>query len=134
MGELDEVKVAFLVANEGIEQAELVEPWRAVASAGGTPVLVAPESGNVQAFQHLDRADTFPVGVTVFDARNRTLTSWPSLKTDIKNAGVDWIDREVEVCVGDENTIVSSRKPDDLPAFCAQLSATFAESSDRVDA
>jgi len=63
--------------------------------------------------------------------RNRTLTSWPSLKTDIENAGGHWIDREVEVCVGDENTIVSSRKPDDLPAFCVQLVATFAERRDR---
>jgi protease I len=49
--------------------------------------------------------------------RDRTLTSWPSLKTDIENAGGHWVDREVEVCEGDENVIVSSRKPDDLPAF-----------------
>jgi protease I len=183
MGDLSGTKVAFLVANEGIEQVELTKPWQAVQDAGGTPVLVAPEAGTAQAFKHLDRGDTFPVDVTVADAnaddyiglvlpggvanpdhlrtlpdavafarafvdagkpvavvchgpwtlveagvvRNRTLTSWPSLKTDIENAGGHWVDREVEVCVGDENVIVSSRKPDDLPAFCKALVATFAE-------
>src|SRR3982751_4415276 len=56
----DELKgktIAFLVATEGIEQVELTEPWKAVEQAGGTPRLVAPESGEVQAFNHLDTAD-----------------------------------------------------------------------------
>ena len=55
--------------------------------------------------------------------RGRTLTSWPSLKTDIRNAGGDWVDEEVVVDGG----LVSSRKPDDLPAFCAKLVEEFAE-------
>jgi protease I len=188
MDELTGAQVAFLVANEGVEQIELTDPWKAVEAAGGVPRLIAPKPGRVQAFKHLDKADTFSVDVAVADAavgdyaglvlpggvanpdqlrtipeavafargfadagkpiavichgpwtlveagvvRNRTLTSWPSLKTDIENAGGHWVDREVEVCNGGENVIVSSRKPDDLPAFCRQLVQTFAQSLHRV--
>src|SRR3954463_12945388 len=57
--------IAFLVANEGIEQVELTEPWKAVEQAGATPRLVAPEDGKGQAFNHLDKADTFSVDETV---------------------------------------------------------------------
>ncbi|TMK41020.1 MAG: type 1 glutamine amidotransferase [Actinobacteria bacterium] len=55
--------------------------------------------------------------------KNRTLTSWPSLKTDITNAGGNWVDEEVHV----DNGLVTSRKPDDLPAFCAKLVEEFCE-------
>lgn len=55
--------------------------------------------------------------------RGRTLTSWPSLKTDIENAGGQWVDSEVQVDRG----LVTSRKPDDLPAFCAKAIEEFAE-------
>ena len=68
MTDLNGRKVAFLVAKEGIEQVELTHPWEAVAGAGGTPVLVSPESGSVQAFNHLDKADTFAVDTVVGDA------------------------------------------------------------------
>jgi protease I len=178
--ELQGMKVAFLVAQEGIEQVELTEPWKAVKDAGGTPVLIAPEGGKVQAFNHLDKGDTFPVdkhlgeadandydalvlpgGVanpdqlrtderaiafikaihgagepiavichgpwTLIEAglvHGRKLTSWPSLKTDITNAGGEWVDREVVV----DGQLVSSRKPDDLPAFNAKLVDVFAAS------
>jgi protease I len=73
-----------------------------------------------------------PVGVichgpwTLVEAdvlRGRKLTSWPSLKTDIRNAGGTWVDEEVVVDEG----LVSSRKPDDLPAFCAKLVEEFRE-------
>jgi protease I len=47
----------------------------------------------------------------------RTLTSWPSLQTDIRNAGGNWVDREVVV----DGSLITSRKPDDLPAFCRAL-------------
>ncbi|MDQ1719398.1 MAG: protease, partial [Pseudonocardiales bacterium] len=57
------MKIAFLVANEGIEQVELTEPWTAIEEAGGRPVLIAPERGEAQAFNHLDKADSFPVEV-----------------------------------------------------------------------
>ncbi|WP_182884596.1 type 1 glutamine amidotransferase domain-containing protein [Microbispora sp. H10885] len=166
--------IAFLVAPEGIEQVELTEPWKAVEQAGGTPKLISTQQGRVQAFNHLDKADTFPVDAVAgdvaasdfdglvlpggvanpdflrtkpeavrfvkefFDAgkpvaaichapwtlveadvvRERTLTSWPSLRTDLRNAGATWVDKEVVVCTGGPNTLVTSRKPDDLKAFC----------------
>ena len=172
-------RIAFLVAPEGAEQVELTEPWKAVEDAGGTPELLSTDSGEIQAFNHLDRADTFsvdrevssadaadydglvlpggvanpdllradedavgfvrsffeqakPVGVichgpcTLVEAdvvRNRTITSWPSLKTDLRNAGANWVDEEVVVDQG----LVSSRKPDDLPAFCAKIVEEFCE-------
>jgi protease I len=171
-------KVAFLVAAEGIEQVELTEPWQAVEKAGGEPVLISPETGKVQAFDHLDKADTFDVDVAVADARvddyaglvlpggvanpdalrldadavgfvkaffeagkpvaaichapwvlaeagvvsGKRLTSWPSLQTDLRNAGAEWVDEEVVV----DGALVTSRKPDDLPAFNERLVALFA--------
>jgi len=66
--ELSGRKVAFLTAMEGVEQAELTGPWQAVLDAGGTPELLAPEPGKVQAFNHLDRAGTFDVTATIADA------------------------------------------------------------------
>ncbi len=183
MQELQGKTIAFLVANEGVEQVELTEPWEAVKRAGGTPRLVAPQPGQLQAFQHLDKGGTYPVDATVaeaspdgFDALilpggvanpdrlrmdpkavafvrsffergkpvavichgpwtmveadvagGRNLTSWPSLQTDIRNAGGTWVDQEVVLCTGGPNTVVSSRKPDDLPAFCQALLAVFSE-------
>jgi protease I len=56
-------------------------------------------------------------------AKGRTITSWPSLQTDLRNAGADWVDREVVVDEG----LVSSRKPDDIPAFNAKMIEEFAE-------
>ncbi len=174
--------VAFLVAPEGIEQVELTEPWKVVLEAGGTPQLVSTDGGRVQAFHHLDKADTFPVDVVVDDAdpqayaalvlpggvanpdflrmqpsavafaksfveagkpvavichgpwtlveagvlQGRTLTSWPSLQTDIRNAGGTWLDQEVVVDTSGPGPLVSSRNPDDLPAFGKTLVEVFA--------
>ncbi|MCY0945773.1 type 1 glutamine amidotransferase domain-containing protein [Streptomyces antarcticus] len=171
------MRVAFLVATEGIEQVELTQPWQAVVQAGGSPSLVSLDPGRVQGFDHLDKADTFPVDLTVgeakaeeFDAlvlpggvanpdalrvnaeavalvrsffdqgkpvaaichapwtlveadvlRGRTLTSWPSLRTDLVNAGGNWVDEEVHVCTAAPSTLITSRNPDDLPAFCTAL-------------
>jgi protease I len=124
-------KVAFLVAPEGFEQVELTEPWKAVAEAGGTPELVSTASGEAQGFNHLDKADTFTVDQVVSDVsgadydalvRGRRITSWPSLATDLRNAGADWVDEQVVTDQG----LVSSRNPDDLPAFCAALVEEFA--------
>ena len=175
--ELQGKTVAFLVANEGVEQVELVEPWQAVEAAGGTPHLVAGEAGKVHAFNHLDRGRQFdPDGIVAvvdpadydalvlpggvanpdqlrtqpdavdfvrafFDAgkpvaaichapwtlieaevvRGRTVTSWPSLQTDLRNAGASWVDEEVVVCTAGPNTLVTSRQPADLKAFCSEL-------------
>jgi protease I len=166
-------KVAFLVASEGIEKAELVDPWKAVADAGHTPVLLSPESGTVQLFEHLDKAETqdvdaevgsadlddydalvLPGGVANPDAlrmdseavafvkafvesgkpvaaichapwtlieadvvRGKRITSWPSLQTDLRNAGAEWVDEQL---VTDQN-LITSRNPDDLPAFIGAL-------------
>jgi protease I len=161
--------IAFLVATEGIEQAELTGPWDAVEEAGGSPVLLSTKDGKVQAYHHLDKGDTFAVDAVVGEAdptsydglvlpggvangdqlrmssdavdfvrafvasgkpvaaichaiwslveadvvRDRTLTSWPSLQTDVRNAGGTWVDEEVVV----DGNLVTSRKPDDIPAF-----------------
>src|SRR5688572_25975054 len=64
-GKLDGKKIAFLVAPEGTEQVELTEPWKAVEDAGGTAELLSTDSGEVQAFNHLDKGDTFSVDRTV---------------------------------------------------------------------
>ena len=180
--ELSGKTIAFLVAPEGIEQVELTEPWKAVQEAGGTPKLLSTDTGEVQAYNHLDKGDTFPVdaivdgadaaeyaalvlpggvanpdilrtqpsavsfaksffaagkpvavichgGWTLVEAgvlQGRTLTSWPSLQTDIRNAGGSWVDEGVVVCAAGPNTLVSSRNPDDLPVFCRTLVKTFA--------
>jgi deglycase len=80
-----------------------------------------------------------PVGVichgpwTLIDAnvvRGRTITSWPSLKTDLRNAGANWVDEE---CVTDDG-MISSRKPADLPAFCARIVEEFAEGAHTAQA
>lgn len=177
-------RIAFLAAPEGTEQIELTRPWEAVTAAGGRPELVSTSGGTIQAFQHLDRADTFPVDREVsqvtasdYDAlvlpggvanpdhlrtdqqavrfveefftegkpvaaichaswtmieadvvRGRTMTSYPSLKTDLRNAGAEWVDREVVVDGG----LVTSRNPKDLPAFCEAMVEQFASGSDGV--
>ena len=176
---LEGKRIAFLVAPEGTEQVELTEPWDAVTGEGATAELISTEDGEIQAFNHLDRGDTFrvdravgdvspgdydglvlpggvanpdflrmdkdavafvrgffeqgkPVGVichgpwTLVEAdvlRGRKITSWPSVQTDIRNAGGSWVDEEVVVDEG----LVSSRKPDDLPAFCAKIVEEFCE-------
>src|SRR5215207_2319378 len=67
---MSEVKrIAFLVAAEGIEKAELVEPWAAVEQADLQPVLISPQEGKVQLFDHLDKADTQPVDLVVSEAK-----------------------------------------------------------------
>lgn len=66
---LQGVRVAFVVANEGVEEVELTKPWAAVRSAGGTPVLVAPKPGVVQTMNHLDQSATYQVDLTTSEAR-----------------------------------------------------------------
>ena len=178
MAALDGKRVAFL-ATDGVEQIELTRPWEAVTEAGGIPELISLRGGEIQGFEHLDKADTFgvdrtaeeasaddydglvlPGGVANPDAlrvdqdavrfvraffeagkpvaaichapwtlieadvvKGRTLTSWPSLRTDIRNAGGNWVDEEVHVDEG----LTTSRKPDDLDAFCAKAVEELAE-------
>ncbi|KRF02668.1 glutamine amidotransferase [Nocardioides sp. Soil777] len=166
-------RIAFLTASKGIEAVELTDPWDAVTGAGHTAELLSPESGEVQLFNHLDKAETRTVDTTVADASvddydalvlpggvanpdalrmdeksvafikafvdsgkpvaaichapwtlveagvlsGKRVTSWPSLQTDIRNAGGDWVDEEVV----EDGNLITSRNPDDLPAFSKAL-------------
>lgn len=163
-------RIAILSDNEGVEEIELKGPLQAVRDAGADVDLVAPEDGQIQAFNHLDKGSRFNVDKSLADAnpadydalvlpggvanpdnlrineqavnftrsffddgktvaaichapwtlveagvlKGRTLTSWPSLRTDIENAGANWVDEEVHV----DGNLVTSRKPDDLEQFC----------------
>jgi protease I len=172
-------KIAFLMANEGVEQVEYFEPRKAVEEAGAEVDVISTESGEVQGFEHLDKAETWQVDKTTADAKaedydgvvlpggvanpdklrtdeealrflkeffeagkpvgaichapwmlveagvveGREVTSFPSLRTDVRNAGGDWVDEEVVVDSG----LVTSRKPDDIPAFNSKIVEEFAE-------
>jgi len=181
--ELNGKRIAFLVANVGVEQVELTSPWQAVKDAGGEPVLVAPEKETVQAMNgDVEKGDTFDPDLALGDAaagdfdalvlpggvanpdklrmlpeavafakafaeagkpvasichgpwtlveadvvRGKTLTSWPSLQTDIRNAGGQWRDEEAVTSTEEGFTLVTSRNPDDLDAFNAAAIAAFA--------
>ncbi len=170
-------RIAVLAA-DGVEQVELVQPTEALRKAGATVELISLKPGEIQALNHdIEKGDRFPVDKVVADAnagdydalfvpggvsnpdklrvdagavqfvrdfverdkpvaaichgpwvlveadavRGRTLTSWPSLKTDITNAGGEWQDREVIV----DQKLVTSRKPDDLAAFCEKIVSVF---------
>ena len=183
--ELAGKKIAFLVANEGVEQVELTSPWKAITDAGANPTLIAPERASVQAVEgDIHPADTFDADVAVADAdvddydalvlpggvaspdqlrldsdavafvkafadagkpiaaichgpwtlveagvvTGKNLTSWPSLQTDIRNAGGTWHDQEAYTCHQNGWTLVTSRKPDDLEAFNAALVDAFSAS------
>ena len=172
MADLNGKRVAFM-ATDMVEQVELTKPWDAVEQAGGSPELISLEDGEIQGFNHYDKADTFQVDRTVADAsvddydalvipggvgnpdtmrvdddavrfvrefmesgkpmavichgpwmlveadvaRGRKLTSFSSIQTDLKNAGADWVDEEVVV----DGNLVTSRQPDDIPAFNEKL-------------
>jgi protease I len=178
MATLDGMKVAILAA-EGFEQSELLEPRKALQAAGAETKVVSPAKGEVQGWKHFDKADKVRVDVPLdqanaddFDAlllpggvanpdqlrvqpkavefvrgfftagkpvaaichapwtlieagvvKGRTMTSWPSLRTDLTNAGAKWVDQEVVT----DNGLVTSRKPADIPAFNRKMIEEFAE-------
>jgi protease I len=173
-------RIAFL-ATDGVEQSELIDPWKALENEGADLELVSLEPGEIHAVKHTEPADAFPVDTLARDAdvadydalvlpggvmnpdklrtdkgavafikafvehakpvaaichgpwmlveadvvRGRTLTSWPSLQTDIRNAGGLWVDEPVHVDQG----VVTSRKPADLAAFCSATIELFTESA-----
>jgi deglycase len=169
-------RVAIL-ATDGVEQVELVEPRKALDEAGAITQLIAPKAGSIQAMNHDEKGDKLTVDRTLADARpseydalllpggvanpdtlrmdqsavqfvrefmladkpvaaichgpwllveagavaGRRLTSWPSLQTDIRNAGGEWVDEKVIV----DDHLVTSRKPDDIPSFNAAMLREF---------
>ena len=171
-------KRVAILATDGFEQAELLEPRKALDDAGATTMVVSPKEGKIKGWNHTDWGTEVPVDVSLKSAKaedfhalllpggvmnpdrlrmdpeavafvkrfvdtgkpiaaichgpwtlieagavgRHTLTSWPSLKTDLKNAGAIWVDREV---VSDGN-LVTSRKPDDIPAFNREMIQLFA--------
>ena len=168
-----------ILATDGVEQIELLEPQKALNEAGAKTDVISPKAGKIKGWNHTDwgqeisvdqplksadpadydalmlpggamnpdRLRTDPAAVqfvrAFFEARKpvaaichapwllveanvvrgRRLTSWPSLKTDIKNAGGEWVDEEVVT----DHGLVTSRKPDDLPAFIRKMVEEFAE-------
>lgn len=177
-GELNGRSVAVL-ATDGVEQVELTEPVKALKAAGAQVMVVSPEAGTIQGWNHTDKGDAIPVDLALdgadparFDAlllpggvinpdqlrlepraidfirhfvqakkpiaaichgpwtlidaggvSGRRMTSWPSLKVDLTNAGAQWEDSEVVTDRG----LVTSRKPDDIPAFSRKMIEEFAE-------
>jgi protease I len=176
-------KLAFLVNSSGVEQVELTRPWDDLGAAGATRTLIAPEAGEVQAFENdVEKADTFTADLAVADAdvadydglvlpggttnadslrldadavalvkafadagkpvaaichgpwmlveagvlEGKTLTSYPSLQTDIRNAGGTWVDSEAQTSPEGGWTLVTSRDPGDLDAFVAAAATAFA--------
>ena len=175
---LNGLRVAIL-ATDGFEQSELLEPKKALDAAGAQTQVVAPLNGDIRGWNHKEWGQSVPVNQAVhnanpgeydalvlpggvmnpdalrmqpeavrfvrsfFDAgkpvaaichgpwtivecgaaRGHRMTSWPSLKTDITNAGGEWVDEEVVV----DANLVTSRKPDDLPAFNREMLALFAQ-------
>jgi protease I len=166
-------KRVAIIAADMFEQVELVEPRKALEDAGAETEVISMEPGEIQGFNHFDKADKTKVDKTVEEAdasdydalmipggvgnpdlmrgdenmvefvraffeagkpvaaichgpwmlveadvvRGRKLTSWPTLQTDIRNAGGDWVNEEVVTDQG----LVTSRKPDDIPAFSRKM-------------
>jgi protease I len=179
MEELLQGKRVAILATDGFEQAELLEPRKALEEQGATTQVVSLKKGKIRGWDHKDWSKEIPVDLDVnsanagdFDALlipggvmnpdklrtnkravafvreffaegkpvaaichgpwmlveagavgGRTVTSWPSLQTDIRNAGGSWVDQEVVVDEG----IVTSRKPADIPAFNRKMIEEFAE-------
>ena len=167
-----------MLATDGVEQAELDQPWQALVDAGARPELVGLEAGTITAYQHIDKGDTKDVDVAVSDAdpgsydalvlpggvfngdfvradqgavrfvkaffdagkpvaaichapwvlaeadvvRGRRMTSWPSLQTDLRNAGADVVDQDVVI----DKNLITSRSPEDLPAFSEAIVSQLA--------
>jgi protease I len=168
MTQANSCKIAVL-ATDGFELAELVEPVKALRAAGATVQVVSPHGGEIQGMNHHEKSQKIKVDLELskanakdFDAlvlpggvanpdtlrtdktaisfikdfsdankpiaaichgpwtlieagavRGKKMTSWPSLQTDLRNAGANWVDQEVVI----DDKLVTSRKPDDLQAF-----------------
>ena len=181
--QLSGIRVAIL-ATDGFEQSELMEPRTALDQAGADTKIISIKDGEIKGWNHKDWGQSVPVDDTLdsakaqdFDAlllpggvmnpdnlrmnpkavafvkaffeakkpvaaichgpwmiieagaaKGRTLTSWPSLKTDIQNAGGSWVDRETAV----DGNLVTSRNPKDIPAFNREILKLFAATQSRA--
>jgi protease I len=181
--ETDWKKIAILAA-EGFEQSELLDPRKALDEAGAVTRVVSPAKGEVQGWKHFDKGERVRVDVPLdeadaadFDAlllpggvanpdqlrvlpkavafvrafveagkpiaaichgpwtlieagavEGRKMTSWPSIRTDLENAGASWVDQEVV----SDGGLVTSRKPADIPAFNSKMIEAFAEPGGRA--
>ena len=166
-------KRVLILATDGFEQSELIEPRRLLEAAGIETVLASPKSGEIKGWNHTDWGEAVRVDAALdnvsagdFDALllpggqmnpdamrleskaidlvvsfndagkpiaaichgpwllveanivdGRTVTGWPSIRTDLRNAGADVVDREVAI----DGNLLTSRKPDDIPAFSKAL-------------
>jgi protease I len=128
--ELQDRTIAILAA-DGVEKVELEEPRAAVEGAGGRVEVLSLKSGEIDARSHDFVRSGKPVAAichgpwTLVEAdvvRDRTLTSYPSVRTDLRNAGATVVDQQV--CV--DGNLITSRSPDDLPAFCQAITDQFA--------
>ena len=175
-----------ILATDGFEQAELMEPRKALDDAGATTEVVSLKSGEIKGWKTKDWGDKVRVDKTLdqakpqdYDAlvlpggvinpdrlrmepravnwvkdfvatgrpvaaichgpwtlveagvvKGKTFTSWPSVKTDLKNAGANWVDKEVVT----DGQFISSRKPDDIPAFSRTLIGMLSESKHQMRA
>ena len=181
MQDLSRFKIAIL-ATDGFEQSELVDPCRAFRKAGATVEIVSVKPGEIRGWQVKEWGDPVPVDRTIdavkveeFDAlllpggqinpdllrtdpravgfvrdfvesgktvgaichgpwmlveadvlRGRKVTSYHSIKTDVKNAGAKWVDEQVVL----DGNLVTSRKPDDIPAFIDKVAETIEQKAD----
>ena len=170
-------KRVAILATDGVQAVELIDPRNALDKAGAKTLLVSPQDDKIRSWEHGNWKDDIPIDLPLakcsaddFEAlflpggvinsdrlrtdvqavqfvrrffetgkpvaaichapwilieanvvRNRTLTSWPSLQTDLRNAGADWVDRDVVTDMG----LVTSRGPDDIPAFTKKVIEEF---------
>ena len=172
-------KRVLIIATDGFEQSELMEPKAALEAAGFETVVASPKSGEIKGWKDGDWGQSVPVDASLDDVREgefdalllpggqmnpdilrmdervidliedfndaekpiaaichapwllieadvvdgKTVTSWPSVRTDLRNAGADVVDQEVAI----DGNLITSRKPDDIPAFNKALIAALGE-------
>ncbi|MCH7629969.1 MULTISPECIES: type 1 glutamine amidotransferase domain-containing protein [Novosphingobium] len=179
-------KRVLILATDGFEQSELIEPKKLLEAAGYETVVASPKVGEIRGWNHGEWGKSVPVDADIedvsaddFDALllpggqmnpdvlrmderaialveefddlgkpiaaichgpwllveadiidGRTVTGWPSIRTDLENAGADVVDEEVAI----DDNLITSRKPDDIPAFTqALIDALEAQEGDEID-
>ena len=178
-------KRVLILATDGFEQSELIEPKKALEAAGIKTVVASPKTGTIRGWSHGNWGDTVKVDMALEDASaddfdalllpggqmnpdilrmddlavalveefddmgktiaaichgpwllveadivdGRTLTGWPSIRTDLENAGAEVVDEEVVI----DDNFITSRNPDDIPAFSQALIDALLEQDDDED-